>query len=133
LSDAVVLASEVSSAHRFERNLFYATCGIYSFGPLVLNSNTFSSTNSYCSDVIAQDSLVASFNSFFPDTENLVVLGPVSADIRNNYWGGLSDADVPARITDNYDDLNIQGTATFLPTLATPSPDAPATDKTYFP
>lgn len=133
LTDTISLPAGVATPHRFERNLFSSTCGIYANGPLVLTSNTFVSTDTYCSLVTMGDSLVANLNSFFPDMENMIVLGPKSADVRNNFWGGLIDTEIPGRIFDNNDDLNVPGVADYLPTLAEASADAPPTDKTYLP
>ena len=133
LQGSVYLAPGLSAAHRFERNLFYEDCGLYSAGPLVLNSNTFTFTNSGCYDVVVQESLTASSNNFYPNTEMVVMAGNQSVDLHNSYWGGYTDAEVPGLIMDTNDDLNILGEVTYLPTLKDPSPSAPPTDKTYFP
>jgi hypothetical protein len=133
LTDPISLPAGVATPHRFERNLFSSTCGIYANGPLVLTSNSFVSTDGSCSIVTVWDSLVASLNSFFPDMENMIVLGPKSADVRNNFWEGLLDTEIPGRIFDNNDDLNVMGVADYLPTLAAANADAPPSDKIYFP
>jgi len=133
IGNQIVLASGLSVSHRFERNLLAGCCGIMAIGPLILNGNTFTATNSSCTDVSAQDSLVGSSNSFDPYTEYVIFVGPKSVDLRNNYWGGLSDSEIPGRIFDNNDDLFISGVAQFLPTLAAPSSDAPPIGLTYFP
>ncbi len=133
LQETIFLESEVGATHRIERNVFYFDYGIYGSSPLVLNNNTFVLSQTYYSDVTVEDSLVANFNSFLSSTEFTVVLGAKAADLRNNYWGGILDADVPSHIFDNNDDLSIQGVATYLPTLASAHPDTPSVDKTYFP
>jgi hypothetical protein len=140
MSSPVSLPGGVSEAHRFERNLFFGTCGISSVGSLTLRDNTFASTYYYCSSLYfsnLEGSVVAASNSFYPSpyttNETMVVAGATSVDLRESYWGGLSDEDLPARIYDNNDDLNIAGAVEYEPTATEPSADAPAVDKTYFP
>ena len=133
LEGSVSLAPGLTVAHRFERNLFFSSCGIYAGGPLALNSNTFTGTNSGCYDVVLQDSLDASSNNFYANTEIVVMAGAKSVDLHNSYWGGLTDAEIPAQIMDSNDDLTILGEVTYLPTLKAPNPTAPPTGKTYFP
>ena len=133
LQGTIYLASGLSAAQRFERNLFYMSCGIFANGPLVLNSNTFAYTASGCYDLALQDSLDASSNNFYPNSDVVVMAGAKSVDLHNSYWGGLTDAEIPALIMDNNDDLTIAGQVTYLPTLKDPTPTAPQSDKTYFP
>ena len=133
LSETIVLASEVGATHRWERNVFYSCLGIYGSSPLILNNNVFALSESSIPDVTVLDSLVANSNSFLSNSATTVMLGAKAADLRNNYWGGLQDADVPSHIFDNNDDLNIQGVATYLPTLPSAHSDTPSLDKTYFP
>ena len=133
LLNPISLAPGLSVAHRFERNLFSTSCGIYANGPLVLNSNTFAYTTQGYYDLVLQDSLDASSNDFYPNTDIVVMAGAKSVDLHNSYWGGIADTDIPALILDNNDDLTILGEVTYLPTLKDPSPTAPPSDKTYFP
>jgi hypothetical protein len=127
------VGSEVGATQRMERNVFVSGYGIYSGSPLILKNNAFDLSDNNAVDVTVVDTLVANYNSFSSKTDSSVVLGPKSADLRNNYWGGTSDADVPKHIVDNNDDLNIFGVAEYLPTLASAHPDTPALDKAYFP
>jgi len=50
--------------------------------------------------------------------------GVVKADLSNNYWGGLSDEEVKARMSVN--PLTFVVDTTYLPTLSSPHPDTPS-------
>lgn len=127
-----------TASHRFERNVFNGCGNIESESPVTLTNNVFSSGGNYCSPSIrVNDALIASNNSLLSgsDVEQRisVTIGAKSADLRNNYWGGLSDAEIPDLIFDNNDDLNVAGIADYLPTLTGPHADTPSPDATYFP
>ena len=132
LQQPIYIFSPLTSTHLFERNVFRYGYGIQSSAPLKLVNNVFQDYY-YYPEVVVQDSLVANLNSFLVNNNPLVTLGAKSADVTNNYWGGLLDTDIPNYIVDNNDDLNIAGTATYLPTLASAHPDTPPPDRTYNP
>jgi hypothetical protein len=128
------LAECATCTHLFERNVFRNTCGIQSYAPLTLTNNVFDSGYTYCVEVSAQETLTAKDNSFYGTTTTsnfAIMLGPKDADARNNYWGGLTDTEVPDRIYDNNDDLNIAGKVDYLPTLTSAHASTPPRDTVY--
>lgn len=133
-----LLATSPAAAHHFERNVFRGCGPIMSQSPITFINNVFVAEANGCSHGVEANNVVtATYNSFLlsgdEDADFYLTLGSKSADVRNNYWGGRADTDVPERISDNNDDLNLAGVADYLPTLSAPHPDTPPPDKTYFP
>jgi hypothetical protein len=125
-----------TAPHDFEYNVFRSCSSISSLGTLTLLNNVFTCDYPYAgyTQVYAQLSVLANYNSFFAfdAATPSVSVGASTADLRNNYWGGVADSAVPDRIYDNNDDLNIAAVATYLPTLSAPHANTPPTNLTYF-
>jgi hypothetical protein len=95
LQQSVYLGVSTGASHVFERNVFRGGNGIFSEASMKLTNNVFVCDSSYGTILTAFDSLVANCNSFINPSGIVLQLGPKSADVRNNFWGGLSDTAVP--------------------------------------